>query len=116
MVYYIHIKGRLLRQIHRYYMEENKEGMNTCNCGCGCGKEHGMMGHGRWIAKKIVMILVLLVVFWFGTKLGELRTLMRYSSEPRSMMSGGEYGGYGTRMMMVNPSTTTTVSGTPAAQ
>jgi hypothetical protein len=87
-------------------MEEKMEGGNTCNC--GCHKMHGMMG-GRHIAKKIVMILVLIVVFWFGTKLGELRTLMEYSRGSHMMMDGG----YGSRMM-TTPATA--MPGTPAAQ
>jgi hypothetical protein len=97
--------------------EEKKDGMNTCNCRYGCCRNHGMMG-GRhhYVAKRILGIIVLLVVFWFGTKLGELRTLMQYSRGSHMMMGGSTgYGSYGNRMMMVNPATTTTPT-TPAAQ
>lgn len=91
----------------------NEEKMENATCGCGCNKMHGMHMHGRgYFAKRILAIIVLFVVFWFGTRLGELRTLMRYSHEPRGMM-GWNDDGYG-NMMYGTYSTTEAVPATPA--
>ncbi len=74
---------------------------------------HGMMGMGgrHYVAKRILGIILLIVVFWFGTKLGELRTLMQYSRGSHMMMNVG----YGDSMMIANPATTTLPSA-PAAR
>jgi hypothetical protein len=96
-------------------MDENTEGVNTCGCGCGKMHHHGMGGK-YWIAKKIVAIIILLVVFWFGTKLGELRTLMQYSRGSHMGMTMGMGGGYGGRMMMENGGAAAMPTTAPAAQ
>jgi hypothetical protein len=60
---------------------------HSCSGGCcGCGMHGGHMGmmmHGGkyYILRKLVMLIAILVIFWFGTKLGELETLMRYAHE-----------------------------------
>lgn len=55
----------------------------TCACGygCGCG-----WAHGHHIFRVVLAIVIVLVVFWIGMKVGEVRTML------------GEYGyggGYG---------------------
>ena len=56
---------------------EGKDNMHMCGCGasckCGCGMGHGH--HGYWIAKKVFLLLLLVVVFCFGVQLGQLKTL-----------------------------------------
>ena len=68
---------------------------------CGAGSCGGKWGHhcGKiHLLKKVVMLLVLLVVFWFGTKFGELKSMMRYSYGQSFTSENGDYG-YGYRMM-----------------
>jgi hypothetical protein len=81
---------------------------------CSCNTMHGMRG-GRYFAKRILGIIVLLVVFWFGTELGELRTLMRYSHESHEMM-GWNGDQYGDNMMYDTTDTLPTAPAVPAVK
>ncbi len=55
-------------------------GDKMCPYGCGCG-----WSHGHRAFRIIIGIIILLVVFWVGVKVGEFRTIVR------------EYNGYGSR-------------------
>jgi len=96
-------------------MEEQKDKCAagcTCGCcgsgkgmGCGCGW-HG--GGTRMLFRALLGVIILVLVFWFGVKLGELRESIRgyngYGSGsyyPVRMMQG-----YGT----VQPPSATTPS------
>ncbi len=64
--------------------ENMKEaGDKTCVYGCGCGWSHG---HRALLI--ILGIIILLVVFWVGVKVGEFRTIVR------GYNSYGSRGGY----------------------
>ncbi|KKU91746.1 MAG: hypothetical protein UY23_C0001G0352 [Candidatus Jorgensenbacteria bacterium GW2011_GWA1_48_11] len=89
-------------------MDENKKN-HPADCRCwmceGCGSCCQGRRHWAWL---IVKILVILIVFWFGVKVGELKSFIGYSwgypggySNMRSMMWGGNYGAnaYGPGMM-----------------
>ena len=77
-------------------MEENNKEKCEGKCEHEGGK-CGMMWHGHhmhkcWILKKIFLLIVLIVVFCFGMRLGELRTLSREfrgMQESRMMRYGG---------------------------
>ena len=84
---------------------ENKE--NTCsacnmhnggNC-CGCGSTHqcgGMMGgyYKHKFLKKILVLVVMIIVFNLGLKIGELKGMLRSSVVGHGMMLQ-----YGNQMM-----------------
>jgi hypothetical protein len=84
--------------------EQKKEGKgNVCTCGC-CGSHNGMMGMGcacgahggtRMLFRLLLVIIILILVFWFGVRLGELRESIRgyggygsYGYAPMRMMQG----------------------------
>ena len=74
----------------------NMEEHNGCCSSAGegrCGNMiMGKMCHGH-LLKKVVMVVVMIFMFWFGLQLGELRTLTK-------MQEMREYGSnYGYRMM-----------------
>ena len=59
---------------------------HTCSCGCS-GYGMGMMGGRKYhLLKKLIMLIILVIVFWFGTKLGELKALVQYSRGEHMMM------------------------------
>jgi hypothetical protein len=59
----------------------------TCNCmGCQVNemKAHHM---GYRVARKVFLLLIILVAFWFGTRFGEMRTWeYQIRAEQRMMM------------------------------
>lgn len=58
-----------------------KPGMGKmCTCGCGCG---WVSGHRMF--RVLLGVIVVLVIFWLGVKVGEYKMIMR------------EYGDYGSR-------------------
>jgi len=62
--------------------------------GCMCWRHtgmHGSYGFGFWILRLVFGLAVLLVVFWLGVKIGEVKTYMRQD---------GFYGGNYFRMNM----------------
>jgi hypothetical protein len=92
-------------------------GSGCCGCGmCNCNKM-GMMRGGRChLLKKLILLIILIIVFWFGTKLGELKALMQYSRGEHTVMMRGndmygpDMGGY----MMSGDTTPATPTPTPA--
>ncbi len=42
-----------------------------CTCGCGCG-----WAHGHRIFRVVLAVAIVLVVFWIGVKVGEVRTML----------------------------------------
>ncbi len=97
--------------------EQKKDGKGVCTCGC-CGSHMGMgMGcacgaHGgtRMLFRLLLAIIILILVFWFGVKLGELRESIRgyngYGSGsyyPVRMMQG--YGGVTSLPNLATPQT-----------
>ncbi|MEI6659800.1 MAG: hypothetical protein WCK91_00025 [bacterium] len=91
-------------------MMEKNSNENTCSscgrCGsCGgggsCGNSgscmmsggcHGGM-HGHFLAKKILMILILAAVFCLGTQVGELKSAQRHSRYNSGYGMMGNYRG-----------------------
>lgn len=65
-------------------MEERKTKSGMCDCGC-CG----MMGHGgtRMLFRLLLVLIILAMVFWFGLKLGELRSEIYYGYGSRYSMN-----------------------------
>jgi hypothetical protein len=82
--------------------KENKDGSKACAC-MTChdhGSMHGGMccccgRGGRFSILRIVIGLLLLIfVFWFGVKVGEVKVLFGGGYGGRSMMMRSGYGGY----------------------
>ena len=84
-------------------MENNKE--NTCGCttgcaGCGCGAgKYGMMlpgcSHKHKIMKKLLLLIIFIVIFNLGVKIGELKGMLRMSmnhNRNNTMMYANDYG------------------------
>ena len=82
---------------------ENKE--NTCttcttgSCGCKCGSMMGMGGHKHHILRKILMLILLVIVFNLGMRMGELKGLLQ--SQNNSYHRGGMMMNYGTTPIMM---------------
>jgi hypothetical protein len=100
-------------------MEEMKKDMGTnqqhpagCSCKmCGCGCGHGRHMILRWV----LGLVILLIVFWVGVKVGEFKTsawgygMGYYGGMHRGMMMrrGGYPQMYPMHMMTMPTSTTT---------
>lgn len=100
-------------------MEEKTKNGHPEGCRCVmCGGWHGVWAHGRghWLLRLILGVIILLLVFWLGFKLGKLVVsinggygyLMRHGKHwgypgYYNMMGPGYYGdgcyGYGPGMM-----------------
>ena len=91
-------------------IKNNGEGAKACAC-LSChdhGSMHGGMcccchGGGRFSILRIVIgVLLLIFVFWFGVKVGEVKSLFYGGYQGRSMMMRYGYenmgGGYGVPM------------------
>ena len=46
-------------------------GGNTCMCGCGCG---WVKGHR--VFRIVLAVVILMVVFWIGVKVGEIKAII----------------------------------------
>ena len=86
----------------------------ACACGCGCG-----WAHGHRAFRVVLAIVIALIVFWIGVKVGEVGSALRVHS------SYGVRGGYsniynpGGRMMpggVAVPVNGTATSSAPAQQ
>ena len=55
-------------------------GNNACSCGCGCG-----WAKGHRVFRVVLGIVILLLMFWIGVKVGEVKMIL------------GESGGHGYR-------------------
>ena len=74
-------------------------------CACLTCHDHGSMhggtcccchGGGRFSILRIVLVVLLLIfVFWFGVKVGEVKSLFYGAGPNRYMMMHYGYGGYG---------------------
>ncbi len=86
-------------------MCEEMKGCPSGNCSGTCHK----WGHQYHLLKKLVMLCIMLVVFWFGTQLGELKALTRMQYNHKSMMENWDkdYGNYKMGMMNVQKENTT---------
>lgn len=62
-----------------------------CACGCGCG-----WAHGHRAFRVILGIVILLVVFWIGVKVGEVKMALELNS------GYGIQGGYSNEYQPVN--------------
>jgi hypothetical protein len=78
-----------------------------CGCGCGCG-----WAHGHRAFRIILRIIIALVIFWVGVKVGEVGVALQLHS------NGGFRGGYsntynpGGPMMRVGGGEAVPVNGT----
>jgi hypothetical protein len=64
--------------------EEQKQ---KCMCGCDGSGSGCMCGwhHGHMLFRMLIGLIILVIVFWFGVKLGELRESIRgYGFESNS--------------------------------
>lgn len=73
-----------------------KGGQCLCGCdgsgvGCACGWHHG-----HTLFRILIGVILLVIVFWFGVKLGELREIVRGGF-------GDGYGSYGYQYGMPMP-------------
>ncbi len=73
---------------------ENMCGGNNMCSGGACGNACGKYGVNFHFLKKIVGLFFILVIFWFGTQLGELKTLTRMSEHRGGMMRGYDDSNY----------------------
>ena len=92
-------------------MDENRQdghgGGNWCNCGMCQGWKHGMNGmnrwyggHGHFLARMLVGLVILLMVFCLGIVVGEFKGELRargYGYGQYQMMPLD--GGYGNQMI-----------------
>jgi hypothetical protein len=80
----------------------------TCTCGCGCG-----WARGHRAFRIILALVIALVVFWIGVKVGEVKMALQANSgrEFRGSYSNTYYNPGGP-MMRVNGGVTVPVNGT----
>lgn len=102
-------------------MEQRKRKMNGKNgggdgwcscCGYGGGQKHWHPGF--FVLRIIVAIMIVVIAFAVGMKLGEIKTALYYSGygySPRHSMMWGFNGGYGMPMMQYLYSAQNTTSG-----
>jgi hypothetical protein len=88
------------------------------NCGGGCGMQmHGCHSGKYHLMKMILKIVIIILIFWCGFKLGEMTGFVRAEYGRGTMMDGGGFGmmrgGYSGNGMM-NPGTGTATPATPA--
>ena len=67
-------------------------GMKGCMGSCGCGCCHGGKMRLIFLLRVLVMIIILMVVFLCGFKLGSLRTSFNREYRGYPMMLQGGYG------------------------
>jgi hypothetical protein len=86
---------------------------NMCSCGCGCG-----WARGHRMFRVVLGIVIALLMFWIGVKVGEFKTILGESGYgggmhrgyPVQVYSGGDVtGGRGGVQMMSGSSTTSAV-------
>ena len=72
-------------------MENTNQGMKhggTCNC-MGCQINEFRAHHmGYRLARKVFLVLVILIAFWFGTKYGEIKAFEYQGRSSRMMQQG----------------------------
>jgi hypothetical protein len=66
-----------MEEIKNNGQESMKNGMcgKTCTCGCGCG-----WAHGHRAFRVVLAIVIALVVFWIGVKVGEVKMALQTNS------------------------------------
>ncbi len=80
--------------------EKKKKESATCDCGggaCGCGMSCGRI----WlrIVRAVFAVVVMVIIFMLGVKIGELRGMLE-SQHGYRMMGAQPFGGYGQYPMM----------------
>ncbi len=119
------VEGQINNLIIKKYMENNMD-KKVCGCGggmgggnCGGMGMHGCHGGKYHLMKVILKLVILIIVFWCGLKLGEMTGFVRaeygrgtMTRSDFGMMRGGnsDYGYANLPMMNVSPA----VPATPA--
>ena len=66
-------------------MDEIKQDSHMV-CNCPMCRGMGRYGHGHWVLRWLLGLVILFLVFWFGVKIGELKSGFGYGYEHHGMM------------------------------
>jgi hypothetical protein len=89
-----------------------------CEMGCG-GHNHecgagicmgGCTGHRIYMAKRLLMIAIVLGIFWLGTAVGELKSMKRSEYRRNHRMMNNYYSEYDQDMMWYGTESASTVA------
>ena len=90
-------------------METNIQSSHGATCGCGSCQWNEIKAHhmGYRIARKVFLVFLFTVAFWFGTKYGEIKAFQHQARGGYGMMNRNDYGS-------VRPMMFTAQQGAPA--
>jgi hypothetical protein len=72
-------------------LDKKEEGVKPNGCSCGMGHMHGCHGGRHCLVKMILKIIIIILIFWCGYKLGEMTGAIRsgYGHNNFRMLQGG---------------------------